>query len=325
MSDRRPLSRRKLLLAVATTGAAASTGSGAAALMTDSERTKSVVTAGTLEIETIPSWENAGSGSTGTGTQIQLSGNEGQEHVRFQVSGNPSYVWFRTRCKQCKPIEEKLSVRFGLSVDGTVDWFDDFENFVSLREARDRLGDGFRLGEFEPDTQKTLRIEWRTDGDVESETTVEFDFTFHAVQTRHVMNADSVAPPWECDVDCSTTTESVPAISWVGFCGDDGFETDFTPQRSDDERTLLLDTDAYTIPESVETITIKYGQFIDTFDYAEQSEITVGTDDARDTFERVRGNYQGTDLSDKNFCGDDPGRKYEFPDETGDGGWGGGD
>jgi hypothetical protein len=113
----------------------------------------------------------------------------------------------------------------------------------------------------------------------------------------------------------------------VSFCGDPDFSTDFTPERSDDERTLLLDTSGYTVPNDVEKIAIKYGPYIDVFDYTGQESVEVGTDDAVATFEHDGGNEyvnadtgETVDWDSKHFCNGLGGCKYEFPDRTA-GGW----
>jgi hypothetical protein len=313
VSDRRSLSRREVLWATATIGAAASTGGGAAAVLSDTERTRSVVTAGILDLDS--SWGNAADADDPT--DISISAPSGRETITVSTSGNPSYVWFRTQCVQCTPDEEILQVRLGLDTDtdGTVDqWLEGFEGggYLSLRAARDLLGDGVLLGDISPDETWHLVVDWRTET---TTTTIDeqFRFGFHAAQTRHVMNAASVAPSWECTVVCNGEDTSTPSISWVAFCGDDGFEPSFTPALSDDEHTLLLDTENYTVPDSVGQIAIKYGQFMDVFQHTGQSSLTVGSS-AGETFEHTGGNeYDGTDRDNANFCDGSAGCKYNFP------------
>lgn len=97
MTDRRSLSRRKLLWAAATVGAAASTGSGAAAVLSDSEQIGSEMTAGTLDLTA--QW-----GNTDSTTQTRIRTGEsddtdGQKRVVLTVGDNPAYVWVRIPCK----------------------------------------------------------------------------------------------------------------------------------------------------------------------------------------------------------------------------------
>jgi hypothetical protein len=327
VTDRRPLSRRQLLWATATIGAAASTGGGAAAVMSDAERASGTLTAGILELESV--WGNAG--GTDDPTHISISDPEGSEQITVDVSGNPSYVWFRTQCAQCTPGEEELEVRFGLDTDGDGNpdqWLDGFGGgqYRTLRAARELLGEGVLLGELAPDETWHLVVDWRT-GTTPTAIDDAFDFGFYATQTRHVMNASRVAPAWECDVDCSTgggtgDESDLPAISWVAFCGDGTFDPDFRPERSADERTLLLETDSYTVPDSVVEIAVKYGQYLDVFQYDGQTSITVG-DPAAETFEHTGGNqYDGTDRNNTNFCAGSGGCKFEFPDTWECTGWG---
>lgn len=97
MTDRRSLSRRKLLWAAATVGAAASTGSGAAAVLSDSEQVGSEMTAGTLDLTA--QW-----GNTDSTTQTRIRTDEsddtdGQKRVVLTVGDNPAHVWVRIPCK----------------------------------------------------------------------------------------------------------------------------------------------------------------------------------------------------------------------------------
>lgn len=317
MTDRRALSRRKLLWAVATTGAAASTGGGAVAVMHDRDIVSSSVAAGMLDLDTEPSWGNdSGSGSFGTASE----GDSGTETVTLSVSDNPSYIWFGPKCPQCTPVEEALFVRFGVDTDGdgTVDrWLSD--DFLSLRTARDQFGEGANLGEIDPTETWQFVVEWELRESVRDDTNVGFDFSFHATQSRHVMNTDAVAPDWECD-GCTGTDNgsesSLPTISWVAFCSSQQLsKDDFEFSRSDDERTLVFDT----LPDAVDTILLKYGSNLDVFENAPQT-VTAGSG----TTHTQRGNsYPGTEpmRSNSTPCPGSYGCKYEFPDGTGPGGW----
>jgi hypothetical protein len=322
VTDSRSLSRRKLLWALTTVGAAASTGGGAAALFHDSETFgESTVSAGVVDLDAEPSWGN--DDSLGTIS----TGESGSREVRLTLVDNPSYVWFRTACKQCVAAEEALYVRYGVDTtgDGEIDT-PITDGYVTLREARERFGTGHFIGTLDPDTEWLLVAKWELREWIE-DTDVSLSFDFYATQTRHIPDPDGVALPWSC-VDCGDPTGdpsngdgSVSAISWVAFCGDSSFEGNFTPERDDGERTLLLDTAAYTVLDSVNKIAIKYGQTIEVFTYDGQDSLTVGVDEGT-TYRRVQGDtYENTDRSSSNFCAGDAGCKYEFPDETGDGGW----
>lgn len=263
MTDRRALSRRKLLWATATIGAAASTGSGAAAVMTDSESSRAEFAAGILEIDSF--WGNTD--DDGGGSSITLSEPEGRETLELAVSGNPSYVWFRTQCKQCTDDEDTLMVRFGLETDGgQVEWFDGFEDdFLSLRAARELLGEGYFLGEIDPNASRNLVVEWQT-GTLMTDLDVTLDFGLYATQTRHVMNTESVGPTWQCD-PCGSPSGSPSeskAISWVGFCTpDDISPQDVTLEFEDGGRTVVVTE----MPTGVDigAVLLKSGQYLDVF------------------------------------------------------------
>lgn len=314
MTDRRDLSRRKLLWAVATAGAAASAGSGTAALMHDSEVVSSSVAAGVLDLETDPSWGNdSGMGPFGGGPAS--AGDSGTETVTLSVSDNPSYLWFRTQCAQCTSVEEVLFVRFGLDIDGdgTVDqWLT--ENYLSLRDARERFGEGVNIGELDATDTWEFVVEWELREGIQEDAGVGFDFGFYAAQSRHVMNTDSVAPNWECPGECDGTgdpggdpDDDLADISWVAFCSSTPVnEDDIRFTLSDDEETLVFDT----LPNEIDTILLKYGTNLDVFD-APQSSVTVGDGV---TYTQEQNSYPGTDPTRSNLtpCPDSYGCKYEF-------------
>jgi hypothetical protein len=318
MTDRRSLSRRQILWATVTAGAAASVGSGTAAMFQDQERFQSAVDAGELDLE-IPT------------SSFDISGNSGSKGLTVSVSGNPAYVWFRTQCKQCTTVEEKLSVRFRVARDEDIQYLTGFDGtedgYLSLRDARERLGGGVQLpGKFDPDSEVDLVVEWTTSGStVSEELRTQFDFGFYAAQTRHVMNSSKVTLPWDdCEVDCSSSTSDVSGISWVAFCGSSDFKNNFTPVRSENNRKLRLDTSEYTISTKVRTIAVKYGQQIDVFNVDELNgngwpdTVKVGTGT---TYERAEGNNyvtpDGDSWSNNEFCNVSSGCKYDFPDPDG--------
>lgn len=302
-----------------TVGAAASAGSGTAALLSDSESFgESTVTAGVVDLETDPSWGN--DGSLGTISQ----GESGSRTVEITLADNPSYVWFRTDCKQCTAVEDALYVRYGIDTDG--DGESDLsitDGYITLGEARERYGTGYQLGTLDPSKTWTLIAEWELREPTES-TDVSLSFDFYATQTRHVSDPGDISLPWSCEgcngssIGTPTTEESV--ISWVSFCGDSVFEPDFTPVR-EGTHTLLLDTDAYTVGTEADTIVIKYGTTLEVFhrDGEWPSSLTVGQGDG-EVFQQTGNNYDRTSRTNSNFCDGEAGCKFEF-DDGGGGEW----
>lgn|GEM_PF-2360704 len=311
MTDPESFPRRKLLWTLTTIGAAASTGSGAAALLSDSETLgESAVTAGVVDLEAKPSWGN--DDSLGTIS----AGESGSRTVELTVSDNPSYIWFRTDCKQCLQVEDALYVRYGVDTDG--DGQIDLPitgGYISLAEARDRYGTGQFIGTLDPTETWTFVAEWEPRERAKS-TDVPLSFDFYAAQTRHVSDPDNVALPrsWpETCSDCGGPSIAVSGISWAAFCGESTFDTEFTPEL-DGPRTLLLDA----VPDGVERIVLKYGQTMEVFTVADidGSSITVGRGDGT-TYQHEKGNTFGnTDLSNPNFCGGEAGCKYEFDEDN---------
>jgi hypothetical protein len=327
VSDRRSLSRRKLLWAVATAGVAASTGSGAAAVLSDAEEVNGLLTAGMLDLDPDPSWGN--DGSTGS-----ISGAEGRETITIDVSGNPSYVWFRTRCKQCTPAEEEIRVRLGLDVDGddTVDrWLlGAFENggYLSLRETRERLGSGTLLGDGQlvltPADTWTLVVEWETTDDtVTTDLDADFDFDLYATQTRHVANTDTVAPPWTCPgVTCGPTgggdpPSGVTEISFVALCSADALSpSDVTLEFSEDGTAVTVRDVSADV--TVETVVLKYSTKLDVFQYGGDPS-SYATGDAPTTLDQQTGpgsggrgsGYEGSDRTNPTPCLTANGIKYD--------------
>jgi len=305
VTDRRSLPRRKLLWAMTTVGAAASAGSGAAALLNDSKSLgESTVTAGVVDLETEPSWGNDGSlGSVS-------KGESGSRTVEITVTDNPSYVWFRSGCKECRSIEDALYVRYGIDTDGDGEADDPItDGYISLGEARERYGDGSdALGTLDPSERWTLIAEWELREHVDTDD-VQLSFDFYATQTQHVSDPGTIELPWSCDVcDGSTTGSSLGSvISWIAFCGD----PDFTPEV-DGERTLLLDTDAYTIPSDIDVIAIKYEQTLEVFyrDGGWPSSLTVAQGDGT-TYQQDGNGYEGTTRTNSDFCDGDSGCKFD--------------
>ncbi len=215
MSDPPWLSRREVLLTATTAGAAATAGSGVVALFHDTEQFPAELKAGTLELNADPSWENTGSlGSV-------AEGEGGSETVGLVVSGNPAYVWFRTRCPACRPVEEALFVRLGIDTDG--DGTTDLaisEQYRSLRETRRRYGDGVRLGTLVPGDQWDLQLEWELREPADTDT-VTFAFDFKATQTRSA-DPDTAPSPWPSCEDCRPISDNRSTESSNATEGTDG-------------------------------------------------------------------------------------------------------
>lgn len=308
---------------MATTGAAASAGSGTAALVHDSEIVSSSVTAGMLDLDTNPSWGNdSTTGSFGGGAASK--GDSGTETISLSVSDNPSYLWFRTRCAQCDPVEEVLFVRFGVDTDGdgTADrWLSD--DYLSLRDARERFGEGINLGELGASDTWEFVVEWELREGIQEDADIGFDFGFYAAQSRHVMNTDSVAPEWQCPDECDGTgdpggdpDDDLAAISWVAFCSSTSFNRDDIQfALSDGGRTLVFDS----LPDGIDTILVKYGTSLDVFT-APQPSVTVGDGT---TYAQEGNSYPGTDPTRSNStpCPGTYGCKYEFSDDSIGGSW----
>lgn len=320
MSDPLELSRRKILAAVATVGAAASAGGSVAAVMTDSETFGSEAAAGILDLDADPSWGNAGStGSTDLG---EISGPEGRETVELEITDNPSFLWFRTQCVQCDPAETEIRVRFGLDTDrdGSVDrWLDGFDGtddgYLSLREARERLGEGILLGDLEPTSSWGLVVDWTTDETLTTDLSATFDFEFYATQTRHVANTDAVRPEWECPGTVCEPTGSSAEISWIAFCSPDAITpADVSIELSDDGRTVVVTDVADGV--TIGAVLLKYGQHLDVFSHDGDTSFTSGTASKNHTQERDA--YPTTDTDPPRSNGDPcPGNewiKYDVDD-----------
>lgn len=287
-----------------TVGAAASAGSGTAALLNDSAPLgESTVTAGVVDLETDPSWGN--DGSLGTISKER----SGTETIDITLSDNPSHVWFRTDCKQCVDVEDAVYVQYGVDTDGDDGAeIDITDGYIPLGEARERFGTGYHLGRLDPSETWTLIAEWKLQEHIKG-TDIPLSFDFYAAQTRHVSGPDDIRLPWSCE-DCDVSTTKLSDISWVAFCGDT-FETDFTPELKD-EHTLLLDT----VPDGIETISVKYGQALEVFSTDEQwpSSLTVGQGDGQVFQHTGKNDYANTQRSSSNFCDGADGCKFNFDD-----------
>jgi len=289
--------------------------------MHDSESTTSTLTAGTLELTAEPSWGNdSETASFGSASKDD----SGRETISLSVSTNPAYVWFRTSCPRCVTGEEELFVRFGVNTDpdagGAVDrWLTN--DYLSLRDARDQFDEGIDLGELGTTDTWLFVVDWEIREHVKEDIDVEFDFDFYAAQSRHVMNADSIVPNWETHTDCcGPTTRKRSGISWVAFCSPEPISKgDFDFTRSDDHRTLTMTT----LPDSVDTVMLKYGTSLDVFRYDGQDSFTVGSDRAISTHTQESCWFPGTEPQRSNPlpCPDSYGCKYEFSDGGGGGEW----
>ncbi|WP_071932936.1 hypothetical protein [Halodesulfurarchaeum formicicum] len=295
------VSRRTFLLAAATSGAVVSGGGRTLAQYSDSEQLG--VTLGTGELDLDVSWEGEGS-ETHLGV-VSDPGDGGERRIVIDLSedSNPAWLWFRTGCPRCLPVEEQIQVEFTLrSEDGTL-----LEAFPpgTLREARERYGPGHRFEQVLNSGETwILTIAWELEEPVAGEHGIEFGFDFHAVQHRHFQNPDASAPNWECEScsdDSGGDTERKD-ISWVAFAG----ETNATVEDLSveiDGPTLEYDLDDSAA--AVKSIALKYGQTLEVFaDVPDTGPLTVGEGD--ETFQQQGNGFEGTDHTNSepfpNFC-----------------------
>ena len=260
------LSRRQLLYAVAATGAAAGSGSGVAAMLTDTERVSSQFTVGTLDLDvdvrSPSSWQHgAYTGSLGI--------NESETAVfELSVDSNPAYVWLVSPCPTCEPIESKLDVRLDLTVPGadTVTLFDG-----TLGAFRAAYGSGALLSTqaLASDGETwTVSFTWTLTEPV-ADTDVAFGFEFRAVQQRHLGNPRTYDLGLPACAPCEDTGECGKDISYVAFCSGEPID----PADVAFARQLCGDTDRYAtlevtaLPAHVDHVLLKYGTNLDVFAY----------------------------------------------------------
>ena len=219
------LSRRKLLYGLAATGAAAGSGTGVAAILTDTETTKAQFTTGSLDLDvdvlTPAKWQS--------GSYTAPLGLYQPETASFElaVDDNSAYVWLVAPCPTCAPTEEKIDVTVELTdhADSSTALFEG-----SLREFRAAYGSGGVLStEALPggDETWTVSFTWELTEVVDGDVGTEFGFEFRAVQGRYLDDplAYDLGLP-ECD-GCDDGDG--------GGKGENGRSERATPQEAADE------------------------------------------------------------------------------------------
>lgn len=217
MSDK-PLSRRQVLGALATTGSAgALVGTGTGALFTDEETftdngiRASESVAGVVDMEVTDTVPDDGNGVTYDITIPDAENN------------NPAYLWFRTGC----PGEGELELACATSI--TVEVECDGETTVASGSARDVLdtlqngtllcgGDAACL---EPGETRTLEIKItgvdEYDGDEE---TLTLDLEFYGEQCRYDTGAENPFDESGGCEECPEPGADRQAISYIEFCAE---------------------------------------------------------------------------------------------------------
>ncbi|WP_158599366.1 twin-arginine translocation signal domain-containing protein [Halobellus sp. Atlit-38R] len=269
------LSRRKLLYGLAATGAAAGSGSGVAAMLTDTETTKAQFTTGSFDLDvdvlSPAEWQND--------SYTASLGLYQPETASFElaVDDNPAYVWLVAPCPTCTPTEEKIDVRVELADhDGSTTVL--FEG--SLREFRAAYGSGGALStEALPDGDETWTVSfsWELTEVVDGDVGVDFGFEFRAVQERYLddpMAYDLGLP--ECDGCDDGGDENVACgkgISFAAFCSEKSVtqsDVEFTRRTcGDTDRAATLEVT--TIPSHVDHVLLKHGTKLDVFAYDGES------------------------------------------------------
>ncbi|WP_049984806.1 signal peptidase I [Halobellus rufus] len=266
----RRLSRRGVLYGVVAAGAAATSGSGVAAFLTDEERVSASFTSGTLDLDVDvlrpTAWQD--------GPYTASIGVNETETAEFELSvdSNPAYVWLLTPCPTCEPIEPNLDVRVELDrpegdpsvlFDGTLGSF------------RDEFATGGLLSpEALPAEESwTVTVSWTPRTPVDDD--VAFDFEFRAVQARNLdAPAEFGFDRSECEgCQSDSPTECGEDISFVAFCGEDPIDeadVEFeTRECGDSGRTATMDVTE--IPDHVDEVLLKYATNLDVFAYDGES------------------------------------------------------
>ncbi|MFB6252836.1 MAG: hypothetical protein ABEI27_14335, partial [Halobellus sp.] len=250
------LSRRSILYAAAATGAAAASGSGVAALLTDTERVQTRLSAGTLDLDVSvlrpPSWTD------GTSTGKLVLHEEQTATFELSVDTNPAFVWLVSPCSTCDDVESKIEAELeptrpgaGTTTlfSGTLDAFREVYGRGGLLSTQ-ALAGGTETWMV---TFTWLLLEPLEDG-VGDE--FSFEFEFRAIQERHLGDPEQFdlglpACP-DCESECGTS------ISFVAFCGDGSFEKAAlsfeTIECGGNYPTLKL----MEIPSGVDTVVLKY-------------------------------------------------------------------
>lgn len=295
------LSRRRLLYGVAATGAAASSGSGVAALLADDERTGARFTGGTLDlsvdVQSPESWDN--------GPYDAAIAPNGSQEAEFDLSvdDNPAYVWLVAPCPTCEKYENRVNVTLELTdrSDGfEYELFDD-----SLRSFRQAYSSGRPLSEsaLRPGETWTVSFTWDLTGSVPDD--VDFDFEFRAVQERHIDDPESHAldvdhaPCDGCDEgDGGGESECGKDVSFVAFCSEGDGMAKIEPGDVEFERKRCGDTDRHAtlnveaLPAHATHVLLKSATGLDVFEYdGEGTPFTVTSGGANAALE-LDGSYE---------------------------------
>mgnify|MGYP006285874989 CR=1 FL=1 len=286
------LSRRTVLYAAAAIGATAASGNGVAALLTDTERVRSRLRAGTLDLDVAVrsprSWRNGSYAG-----ELVLHEARTAE-FELSVDTNPAFVWLVSPCPTCDDVEPTIAVELSLTrpgsgtttlFTGTLDAFRETYGRGGLLSTRALAGGTetwtvtftWMLLEPLPDGASGRR---RGRGGAAPD--VGFEFEFRAVQERHLGDPELFDLGLPACADCGPETCG-ESISFVAFCGDEAFaEADvaFTRETCGGEDATL---DVTAVPSGVDTIVLKYATYMDVFRYdgeATPFRVTTGGGDS---------------------------------------------
>ncbi|SDY10315.1 hypothetical protein [Halobellus clavatus] len=330
------LSRRSVLYAAAATGAAAASGSGVAALLTDTEQVKTRLSAGTLDLDVAvlrpPSWTD------GTYTGKLVLHEEQTATFELSVDTNPAFVWLMSPCPTCDDVESKIEVELELTRPGSGTTTLFTGTLDAFREAYGRGGLLSTQALAGSTETWTVTFTWllleplagdrpgrgRGTGRKAAAPDIGFEFEFRAIQERHLGDPEQFdlglpACP-DCEPECGTS------ISFVAFCGDGSFEEtglSFETIECGGNYPTLTVTE---IPSGVDTVVLKYASYMDVFRYDGEEtpfRVTTGGGDSDlgliATHERESGNEHTADGQPSRYpndpCSGDNWVKYEFDDD----------
>ena len=221
-NDSPELTRRKLLGAVAGTGALGATTGVTASQLVDRESSSISIQAGGVSLEISCGSCSGGNNGVDVGIDSLEPGTGGSEEFDISVEGNPSRLWVKTACPPVvDPLGDALEVTaltFQRNDDATT-----LFSGGSLTELRDEFSGGTRLdNQFDdgngdddngaclfPADEVTLELDYELpdDADWTADLTTELSFDFFAEQCRAV-EEDEVEDPFatateECrELDC---------------------------------------------------------------------------------------------------------------------------
>ena len=278
-----PVSRRKFLLAAAASGTIV-TGSGRT-LSEYADHHAFSGTVGTREIDLSVAW-NGGALETDLGALSEVGdGDERRAVIALSDESNPAWVWFRTGCPTCQAVETHVGVTIDLDTGGGRQ-----EVFSgTLREARETLGSGHRLGGVvEAGDQWDFWVSWEVIEPVDGETHLDFEFAFRAIQRRHLDEPATGRPDWACAPCDGTGSDSgdpsteQPVIEWAAIGGDSAVDPEaVTIERSKDGTALEYDVTSVA-DGTVDAIALFAGGSLDRFSGVPKTgQVAVGDGDER--------------------------------------------